>query len=113
VDILLKCSMCYIRMHVIGFEVDPVLTFVSLSFCLFLYPFWQWVIARIFITSLCISNIQNKELTILGAFWSITVWISSSRWIEKVETQCYTHCFQQSHTNSKLHSETKKGVEQG
>jgi len=32
VDILLKCSMCYIRMHVIGFEVDPVLTFVSLSF---------------------------------------------------------------------------------
>ena len=38
VDIL-KCSMCYIRMHVIGFEVDPVLTFVSLNFCLFLYPF--------------------------------------------------------------------------
>jgi len=41
VDILLKCSMCYIRMHVIGFEVDPVLTFISLSFCLFLYRFWQ------------------------------------------------------------------------
>jgi hypothetical protein len=32
VDILLKCSVCYIRMHVIGFEVDPLLTFVSLGF---------------------------------------------------------------------------------